>query len=261
MSALLLDLLSSARVYELSHELRAGIPKHPAHPPYLFGLSKKHGDMMRPNDASSASEAITLGGHVGTHIDALCHFSHCGKLHGGVEAEAVQSYAGGVGHLNMTTVAPIFRRGVLADVAGHLGVDCLPASHAVSAAEIEASLGGTPIGAGDVVLVRTGWAKHWPSPRDFYNNNSAPGPDLTAARWLSAFAPFAAGSDTITFEFVPGDEPVHVHLLVERGIHIIECLNLDALARDGVREFVFAALPLRIAGGTGSPIRAVALVS
>ena len=36
---------------------------------------------------------------------------------------------------------------------------------------------------------------------------------------------------------------------------------LDALARDGVREFVFAALPLRIGGGTGSPIRAVALIS
>ncbi len=53
---------------------------------------------------------------------------------------------------------------------------------------------------------------------------------------------------------------VHVHLLVESGIHIIECLNLDELARDGVKEFTFVALPLKIRGGTGSPIRPIAIV-
>ncbi len=53
---------------------------------------------------------------------------------------------------------------------------------------------------------------------------------------------------------------VHVHLLVEKGIHIIECLNLEALARDAVKQFTFVALPLKIRGGTGSPIRPVALV-
>ena len=54
--------------------------------------------------------------------------------------------------------------------------------------------------------------------------------------------------------------PVHVHLLVESGIHIIECLNLEELAAAGVREFLFVALPLKIEGGTASPIRPIALV-
>ena len=49
--------------------------------------------------------------------------------------------------------------------------------------------------------------------------------------------------------------PVHVHLLVESGIHIIECLNLEELAAARVAEFLFVALPLKIRGATGSPVR------
>jgi kynurenine formamidase len=54
---------------------------------------------------------------------------------------------------------------------------------------------------------------------------------------------------------------VHVHLLVENGIHIIECLNLEELAASGATEFLFVATPLKIRGGTGSPIRPFALVA
>ena len=71
---------------------------------------------------------------------------------------------------------------------------------------------------------------------------------------------FAAGSDTVAFEYVPdAGMPVHVHLLVEKGIHIIECLNLESIAEAGLAEFLFFAAPLRIEGGTGSPIRPVAI--
>jgi kynurenine formamidase len=52
---------------------------------------------------------------------------------------------------------------------------------------------------------------------------------------------------------------VHVHLLVEHGIHIIEVLNLEKLAEDGISEFLFVALPLKIRGATGSPVRPIAL--
>jgi kynurenine formamidase len=52
--------------------------------------------------------------------------------------------------------------------------------------------------------------------------------------------------------------PVHGHLLVESGIHIIEVLNLEELARDGVYEFVFVAAPMNIRGGTGAPVRPLA---
>jgi kynurenine formamidase len=55
--------------------------------------------------------------------------------------------------------------------------------------------------------------------------------------------------------------PAHVHLLVESGIHIIECLNLEQLAASRVYQFAFVAAPLKIRGGTGSPIRPLALAT
>jgi kynurenine formamidase len=53
--------------------------------------------------------------------------------------------------------------------------------------------------------------------------------------------------------------PVHVQLLVENGIHIIECLNLEQLAAERRYTFLFVATPLKIRGGTGSPIRPLAI--
>src|SRR5262249_46705047 len=150
--------LASARQYDLAHEYRIGMPHHPVHPPYLFGLCKAHGEFLR-GDVSSASEAITLGGHVGTHIDALCHFSKGGKLFGGIDVAPVQSYEGGVRALSVDTVAPIFRRGVLLDVARQVGVPVLPVDCAIGPELLEGTAirAGVKIGAGDVVLVRTGW--------------------------------------------------------------------------------------------------------
>jgi kynurenine formamidase len=88
-----------------------------------------------------------------------------------------------------------------------------------------------------------------------------PGPALASAQWLSARGIFAAGSDTVAFEKVPdAGMPVHVHLLVERGIHIIECLNLEELAAAGAAEFLFVALPLKLEGATASPIRPIAVL-
>jgi kynurenine formamidase len=57
-----------------------------------------------------------------------------------------------------------------------------------------------------------------------------------------------------------GTLPGHALLIVRAGIYIIESLNLEALAADGVREFVFVCLPLKFRGGTGSPVRPLALV-
>ena len=50
-------------------------------------------------------------------------------------------------------------------------------------------------------------------------------------------------------------------LIVRAGIYIIESLNLEALSSDGVREFVFVCLPLKFRGGTGSPVRPLALAA
>jgi kynurenine formamidase len=58
---------------------------------------------------------------------------------------------------------------------------------------------------------------------------------------------------------VLGSLPGHTLLIVRAGVYILESLNLEALARDGVREFAFVCLPLKLRGGTGSPVRPLAL--
>ena len=53
---------------------------------------------------------------------------------------------------------------------------------------------------------------------------------------------------------------MHTLLLIERGIHIMESLDLEDLAADGIVEFLFVALPLKIRGGTGSMIDPIAVI-
>ena len=258
----LLNLIRKAKVYDLAQPYFVGMPHYPTHPPFLFSLSKKHGDYLAPGEVSSAADAFTLGGHVGTHLDALCHFSQGGKLHGGLEAAGIQSYSAGLERLSIDTVAPILRRGVLLDIAGQLGVEALPVDftitpHHLDSAALDHRIEVEP---GDVVLLRTGWGQYWNDPARYLSEVHGPGPEEPAARWLSDRGIFAAGSDTIAFEKVPAPSlPVHVHLLVDKGIHIIEALNLEELAPARVYEFLFVAAPLKIRGGTGSPIRPFAL--
>jgi len=254
-----LDWISGAQVYDLAQPYFIGMPHHPAHPPFLFSLVKSHGEYVGPAGNSSASDAIAMGSHVGTHIDALCHFSCGGKLYGGDEAAGVQSYASGLARHSVDTIAPILRRGVLLDFADS-GI--LPHDREITPADLETAAAQVEIRAGDIVLLRTGWAAYFTDPGKFISEVRGPGPAISGARWLSSRGVFAVGSDTVAFEKVPDPAmPVHVHLLVEKGIHIIECLNLDGLAAAGVREFLFVALPLKILGATGSPVRPVAVVA
>ena len=260
----LFETLQAASVYDLAQPYFVGMPHYPTHPPFLFGLTKKHGDIMLPNGGSSAADSIALGGHVGTHIDALNHFSYNGKLHGGRETDSVQSYGGGINHLSVDTIQPIVRRGVLLDIAGLIGVDALANDFVITPEHLDAacSRAGVGVGAGDIVLLRTGWARFFGDAARYIAGVSGPGPELEAARWLSSRGIFAAGSDTVAFERVPAaDMPVHVHLLVESGIHIIEILNLEELAQHAVYEFVFVGAPLKIRGGTGAPIRPLAFAA
>jgi kynurenine formamidase len=254
----LFESLAGARVFDLGQPYFVGMPHHPSHPPYLYSLVKQHGEYPGPGGASSASESIALGSHVGTHIDALSHFSCAGRMFGGEDAASAQSWDGGMKHHAIDGVPPLLRRGVLLDFARD-GV--LPPDRELQPADLEAAL-RTEIRPGDVVLIRTGWARYFEDARKFIARVHGPGPGLAGAQWLSERGIFAAGSDTVAFEKVPDPSmPVHVHLLVEKGIHIIECLNLEELAAAGVHEFLFIALPLKIRGGTASPIRPVAVVA
>jgi kynurenine formamidase len=158
--------------------------------------------------------------------------------------------------------------GVLLDVAAAKGVDVLPAGYEIGASDLAAASAhaGVEIRAGDVVLVRTGWARNFGDPVAFLGHDSGvPGPNEDAARWLSEKGIRATGSDTTAYEHIPPGMghrllPVHRLLLVDRGINIIEMLNLETISGAAVERFCFVAAPLKIIGATGSPLRPLALV-
>lgn len=259
--------IAETRVIDLAHPLERGMPVSPNHPAFEMAMIRRHGDVVRPDGGSAANEMITLGGHVGTHIDALGHVSHDGLLHGGLEASAVQTNRG-LGVLGIDTVEPIVGRGALLDIAALHRVECLPPAHEITVDEIEASekAGGVEVRDGDAVLLRTGWATHWGDPDRFRGQiGGAPGPGAEAARWLADRRVRLVGGETIAFEVIrPGAGhatlPVHRILLVEAGVHIIETMNLTELAASGAAEFIMVVAPLKIVGGTGSPVRPIALV-
>lgn len=258
---------SQAKVIDLGQPLERGMPQSPNHPPFRMVLERRHGDMHRPDGGSAANELIITGGHVGTHIDAFCHVSHQGKLAGGLDAQEVL-VGGRFSQLGVDTIAPVITRGVLLDVAGALGVEVLEDGFPIGETELQlaAERHKVTIEAGDAVLIRTGWSRHWSDvPRFQGQTGGVPGPTEAAAHWLVQRGIRYAGSDTIAFEHIaPGKGhsvlPVHRVFLVENKIHIIELLNLEELARGRHYEFLFIALPLKITGATGSPVRPVALI-
>ena len=90
-SDVLLDAVAAGvEVFDLARPLQVGRPKSPNHPEYRNSLPRRHGDMVRSDGGSAANDLIVLGTHVGTHVDALCHVSHEGLLHGGSAAPACQ---------------------------------------------------------------------------------------------------------------------------------------------------------------------------
>ncbi|MBO0801583.1 MAG: cyclase family protein [Nocardiopsaceae bacterium] len=266
-SALLTAIGSGTEIIELGQPLFTGMPSSPNHPGFRMTLARRHGDMTRPDGSSAASEVLITGGHVGTHIDALAHVSFQGKLHGGVDA--AQAQAGGqFAEHGAERIPPLVRRGVLLDVAAARDADCLDPGYGITAADLaEAARGsGAEPGPGNVALVRTGWARHFADPARYLGQDSGvPGVTEEAARWLAERQVVAVGADTTAFERIPPGAghrllPVHRILLVEHGIYIMEHMNLEDAAARGLTEFAFIAAPLRIVGGTGSPIRPFAVV-
>ncbi len=119
-------------VFDLAQPLAAETPHSPNHPPFRMALMRRHGDMVREDGSSAASELISTGGHTGTHVDALAHVSHRGDLHGGHPADEAQR-GGRFSMLGVDTIEPMVCRGVLLDVAGLRGVDVLPGGYGITA--------------------------------------------------------------------------------------------------------------------------------
>lgn len=254
------------RIYDLALQLEPGMPRHPYHPPFSFALAKSHGQSNYPNGVSTAMEMFSMGAHLGSHVDALGHVSFEGEGYGGVAMAEHQTPTEGLDVLSVLDVPPLLGPGHLLDAEALLGRQLTPAD-GIGPAELEAWFADKPApGPGSVFLVRTGWLRHWPDSEAYIAlKTGLPGVTRAGAEWLSSRGIIAGGSDTMNFEHKPDPSvvslTVHVHFLVEKGIYIMESLNLDALAAHGVTDFTFVALPLRIKGGTGSPLRPVAIAA
>jgi kynurenine formamidase len=257
--------LRNARVFDLEHPRRFGDPVHPPHRPgTLFTLHRRHEPGLEEARTSAAGMIFTAE-HAGTHIDAFCHQALSMTLHGGVQVSPEVQTPTGFTKLGIDTVPPIIARGVMIDLAAQ-GRSRVPERSLIDIADLEAAqrVQKTEIRAGDVVLVRTGTDTLWNDPDRYLNGAGISG---EASEWLADKKLFAVGSDNMAWD-LPGyvDErlkvslPGHVVLLVQRGVYIIENLNLAELSAARIYEFIFVCLPLKITGGTASPVRPLALV-
>jgi kynurenine formamidase len=265
----LIDLFTRARVFDLEQPRFAGMPIHPAHKPgYFYGLHRRHRDSYRPGQhgpRSGASGILTMMEHSGTHIDALCHQACDLKFFGDIAVDDVERTDGYRAH-GAETIQPLLKRGVLLDVAGWKKVSLLPQNYAITADDLEgcASAAGLQVRAGDVLLVRTGFATTWADEATYLN---AAGVSKSGSIWAADHGVAVVGADNMAWDAMQERDPEtnmmlfgHAHLLVRHGIHIIENLNLEELAAAGHREFAFVGVPLKFRGATGSPIRPLALV-
>lgn len=266
MNRLLEVLEEGVEVFDLAQPLATETPHSPNHPPFRMSLMRRHGDMVREDGSSAANEMIVTGGHTGTHVDALAHVSYRGELHGGASADEAQRGGRFKSH-GIDAMPPMVCRGVLLDVAALHGTEVLPGGYGITEDDLAAAAqkAGVELRAGDVVLIRSGWSANFGDAGAFLGHDKGvPGPTEGAARWLADRGARATGAETIAYEQIKPEIghkllPVHRLLLVERGVHIIEVMNLAGLAAAGVREFVFVLAPLKIVGGTGSPVRPLAV--
>ena len=270
--------LATARrgvVYDLDPGRWPGMPVLGSHPSFTLttyrtprGLAVERdlpGFMDPPDMVGFVSELMVSSMHTGAHIDALSHVT-CGaesRWHGGHSAD---NELGDFGPRRGDGAAlpPFVCRGVLVDMPGHRGVESLPASEGIDWSELRAALGPVELRPGDAVLVRTGYMRWWGVDPDRAAAHVGAGIDLDAAEGLANAGVLLVGADTESLEQQPSGRegnplPVHVRLLVEAGVHLCELLYLEDLAADGVAEFLFVCLPLRLRGATGSMVRPIAV--
>lgn len=224
---------------------------------YAAGAKRLKGEICLADDALMISPHGTT-----THMDALCHVWRDDAVYNGHTANRVRSYGAtrcGIDKVSTGFVA----RGVLLDVAGHLGVPYLDATVRIGAEVLEecAAAAGVTVRPGDVAVVRTGWPRVFESDPSRYQAGQ-PGLSYDGGQWLAERdvcmvacdnAGVGAIAEDGSFD-APPDEDLHLLFLWRHGIYLAEMLWLEELAESGRAEFLFIAAPLAVEGGTGSAI-------
>jgi|SoiMethySBSTD1v2_1073268.scaffolds.fasta_scaffold73034_4 kynurenine formamidase len=207
----------------------------------------------------------------GTQWDALAHIVFDKRIYNGYDATDVGS-KGAIRNDIAKTRDRIVGRGVLLDLPRIKGVPWLEPGEAIHAADLDAAAeahGVTP-GRGDIVLIRTGQMAQCRAEGSWgdYAGGAAPGLALDAVGWIHDRDIAAIATDTWGAEVLPNEtldvfQPLHIILIVHMGLLVGEIFDLEALAADCATdrryEFLFAAPPLPITGGVGSPVNPLAI--
>lgn len=230
------DELSRANLIDLSHPLEEHMPTFPTHSKFFHNLwgSYWHG-------GRSLSYQLVLNEHNGTHVDAPAHFISEAKPHAHVTIE----------HVPLTR---LLGRGVRVDCRSFKAGEYVSRNFVL---DWETKHGA--LKSGDIVLFNFGWSERWDiRPNDQRYVSDWPGVGMDTAEYLIEKSVDALGVDTLSPDPPEALQKNPIHpVVLEKQLLIVENLcNLDRLPD----FFIFMALPLKIKGGSGSPIRAVALV-
>lgn len=272
----ILEHLDGSHVFDLNVEYFIGMPSWVAAGDPKYEIWMTHTPQGSVNDNLSGvgsdvhekysycGDSIHMYTHCGTHIDTLNHLGFYGKFWNGWTADRdLGSRLWNKGGLEK--YPPVIARGVLLDVAGMHGVDCLPDSYAVTPQDLQdtAKKQGVELHQKSVVLVRTGRMTVWP---DFHGYlDGSPGISLGSAKWLcEEMGAMCIAGDTIGLEVLPSEEenvflPVHAYMFATAGAQIIEVVDMEEIAAEKQYEFAFLGFPLKLRGATGAPMPSYAV--
>lgn len=192
-------------------------------------------------------------------------FSLCTPEHGGTHLDAPLHFAAGARSTADVPLDQLIGPAVVIDIQDQAGAD---RNYRLSRADVEAfERTHGRIARGTIVLIRTGWSRFWPDRRAYLGDDtkgagaklSFPGLGEDAARLLvEDRAAGVLGIDTASIDHGASTDFVAHRIGAARGVPNLE--NLTNLDRLPARGAIVVALPMKIAGGSGGPVRVAALV-
>jgi kynurenine formamidase len=204
-----------------------------------------------------------------THLDALCHVGYEGTLYNDRPEGTVTADGAAVNAVDVLRDG-LIGRGVLLDIPRLRGDAWLEPGDHVFADDLEAAerAQNLRVGEGDILLVRTGHARRLADVGPWNTAELKAGLHPTAMRFIADRGVAVIGSDGNNDTAPSSTEgvgfPIHVLAIAGMGVHLLDYLQFEDLRQAcetaGRWEFLFCAAPLRIVGGTGSPINPVAVL-